>query len=147
MPVASPSPSVLDWSEQSVAAGRASYRPGVRRALDGVASPGADSNGVPAEAAGGESDDRETRRGETLPIGGLAIRRPPGMGAFQFVVLSTLRAAQLMRGCRPRVDSSHKATVIAQLEVSTGKVVQLPNEAAPVIAAPIANVPAIVVGT
>jgi DNA-directed RNA polymerase subunit K/omega len=58
----------------------------------------------------------------------LVIRRPPGMGAFQFVVLSKLRAAQLMRGCRPRVDGMHKATVIAQLEVSEGKVNQAPTE-------------------
>ena len=53
------------------------------------------------------------------------IRRPPGVGTFQFVVLATLRAAQLMRGCRPRVDGVHKATVIAQLEVSEGKVMQV----------------------
>jgi DNA-directed RNA polymerase subunit K/omega len=58
----------------------------------------------------------------------LVIRRPPGMGAFQFVVLSKLRAAQLMRGCRPRIDGTHKATVIAQLEVSEGKVNQSPTE-------------------
>jgi hypothetical protein len=30
-----------------------------------------------------------------------------------------------MRGCRPRVDGDHKATVIAQLEVSEGKVTQM----------------------
>lgn len=58
----------------------------------------------------------------------LVIRRPPGMGAFQFVVLSKLRAAQLMRGCRPRIEGTHKATVIAQLEVSEGKVNQAPAE-------------------
>jgi len=44
------------------------------------------------------------------------------MGAFQFVVLATLRTAQLMRGCRPRVDGAHKAMVIAQSEVAQGKV-------------------------
>jgi hypothetical protein len=44
---------------------------------------------------------------------------------FQFVVLSTLRAAQLMRGCEPRVDGAHKAIVTAQLEVSEGRVAQL----------------------
>ena len=53
------------------------------------------------------------------------IHRPPGVGAFQFVVLSTLRAAQLLRGCRPRVDGIHKAIVIAQVEVAEGKVTQL----------------------
>jgi len=59
------------------------------------------------------------------------IRRPPGVGTFQFVVLATLRAAQLMRGCRPRVDGVHKATVIAQLEVSEGKVTQVVTPADP----------------
>ena len=53
------------------------------------------------------------------------IQRPPGVGAFQFVVLATLRAAQLMRGCRPKVDGLHMATVIAQLEVSSGIVTQV----------------------
>ena len=53
------------------------------------------------------------------------IQRPPGIGAFQFAVLSTLRAAQLMRGCIPRVDGGHKAVVTAQFEVAEGKVTQL----------------------
>jgi len=53
------------------------------------------------------------------------IQGPPGVGTFQFVVLAMLRAAQLMRGCRPKVDGGHKATVIAQLEVSEGKVMQV----------------------
>jgi len=47
------------------------------------------------------------------------------MGAFHFSVLSTLRAAQLVRGCRPRVEGIHKATVMAQLEVAAEKVKQL----------------------
>jgi hypothetical protein len=46
------------------------------------------------------------------------------MGAFQFVVLARLRAAQLIRGCVPRVDGVHKATVIALVEVAEGKVRQ-----------------------
>ena len=54
------------------------------------------------------------------------IQRPAGIGAFQFVVLTSLRAAQLMRGCRPRVDGTHKAIVLAQVEVAEGKVTQLP---------------------
>lgn len=47
------------------------------------------------------------------------------MGAFTFVVLSTLRSTQLIRGCLPRVDGAHKRTVIAQIEVAEGKVMQL----------------------
>jgi len=54
----------------------------------------------------------------------IAIQRPLGMGAFQFTVLSTLRAAQLMRGCRPRVEGTHKPVITAQCEVSEGKITQ-----------------------
>jgi len=50
--------------------------------------------------------------------------RPAGVGAFQFVVLASLRTVQLTRGCRPRLDGDHKHTVMAQLEVSHGKVIQ-----------------------
>ena len=53
------------------------------------------------------------------------MERPFGMGGFQFVELASLRAVQLTRGCRPRVDGDHKLTVIAQLEVSQGKVDQI----------------------
>lgn len=53
------------------------------------------------------------------------IQRPPGMGAFQFVVLAGLRAAQLIRGCQPRVDGEHKAIVTAQFEVAEGKVTEV----------------------
>ena len=50
------------------------------------------------------------------------MQSPPGVGSFQFVVLASLRAVQLARGCRPRVEGVHKKTVIAQLEVAQGKV-------------------------
>jgi hypothetical protein len=63
------------------------------------------------------------------------IRRPEGVGAFQFVILSTLRAAQLIRGCTPRIDSGHKAIVTAQMEVAEGKVTQLLFAKAEAIAA------------
>ena len=53
------------------------------------------------------------------------IQRLRGVGTFQFVVLATLRAAQLMCGCRPKIDGAHKATVIAQLEVSERKMMQV----------------------
>jgi hypothetical protein len=44
------------------------------------------------------------------------------MNAYEFVVVSSLRAAQLMRGCIPRVASTHKMMVTAQLEVAAGKI-------------------------
>ena len=62
------------------------------------------------------------------------VQRPPGFNAFEFVVLSGLRAAQLMRGCTPRVVSAHKVITTAQMEVAEWKVVRAP--ALVVVAAP-----------
>jgi len=58
------------------------------------------------------------------------------MGGFEFVVLATLRATQLIRGCLPRIDGGHKSTITAQMEVSSGKVTRLLT---PPIAAGLAN--------
>jgi DNA-directed RNA polymerase subunit K/omega len=44
------------------------------------------------------------------------------MGAFHFVVLAALRAAQLTRGCRPRIDELHVVAVTAQREIAEGKI-------------------------
>ena len=48
-------------------------------------------------------------------------------GGFEFVKVSALRAAQLMRGCTPRVHLSHRHTITAQQEVAAGKVSALPR--------------------
>jgi hypothetical protein len=48
----------------------------------------------------------------------MMVRRPVDIGAFQFVVVASLRAAQLTRGCLPKVDGLHKIAVVAQREVS-----------------------------
>ncbi len=53
------------------------------------------------------------------------VKRPVAMNAYEFVVLSSLRAAQLMKGCTPRVDSDHKTIMTAQMEVAAGKVARL----------------------
>jgi DNA-directed RNA polymerase subunit K/omega len=53
------------------------------------------------------------------------IHRPTHIGAFQFVVVASLRAAQLTRGCLPKVAGPHKVTVTAQLEVSEGQITAL----------------------
>jgi RNA polymerase Rpb6 len=50
------------------------------------------------------------------------VPRPEEFSAFEFTVLAGLRAAQLMRGCTPRVDSSHKAITTALIEVATGRI-------------------------
>jgi hypothetical protein len=44
------------------------------------------------------------------------------MNAFEFVVLSALRAGQLQRGCTPRVEACAKIGVTAQQEVAERKV-------------------------
>jgi DNA-directed RNA polymerase subunit K/omega len=46
----------------------------------------------------------------------------PDMGKFVFVQLAALRAAQLMRGCTPRVAHGLKATTTALREVAENKV-------------------------
>jgi hypothetical protein len=55
------------------------------------------------------------------------MQPPIGMSQFEFVVLSSLRAAQLTRGCIPRLDGLHKITVMAQMEVAELKVVRGPD--------------------
>jgi DNA-directed RNA polymerase subunit K/omega len=52
------------------------------------------------------------------------VKRPDGMNAFEFAVLSSLRAAQLHRGCAPRVAQSAKVAVTAQHEIAELKVVR-----------------------
>ena len=52
------------------------------------------------------------------------IHRPPDVGVFEFVVLAGLRAAQLTRGCIPRVEGAHKIITTAQMEVAAVKVVR-----------------------
>lgn len=54
------------------------------------------------------------------------IHRPVEGNSFEFVILSALRAAQLMRGCAPRVRAAEKAVVTAQREVAEGKVSRTP---------------------
>jgi DNA-directed RNA polymerase subunit K/omega len=52
------------------------------------------------------------------------VKRPDGMNAFEFSVLSGLRAAQLNRGCTPRVLRSAKTAVTAQHEIAERKVIR-----------------------
>ena len=53
------------------------------------------------------------------------VQRPDNISPFEFAVLSSLRAAQLMRGCTPRVGGPQKTIMTAQLEVAAGKVARL----------------------
>ena len=52
------------------------------------------------------------------------VHRPADTNVFEFVILSSLRAAQLMRGCTPRVGLGGKPVTTAQREVAEGKVVR-----------------------
>lgn len=53
------------------------------------------------------------------------VKRPDDMNAFEFAVVSGLRAAQLHRGCTPRVERCPKVAVTAQHEVAAGKVLPM----------------------
>jgi hypothetical protein len=55
--------------------------------------------------------------------GAAVIHRPLSIGAFEFVVLASLRASQLTRGCLPRIDGDHTVAMTAQLEIACGMVV------------------------
>ena len=59
------------------------------------------------------------------------VLRPDGMGRFEFVVLATLRASQLTRGCLSRIDGVHLRAVTAQLEVAGGHVVRVVTALSP----------------
>lgn len=59
------------------------------------------------------------------------IRPPHLMGAFEFVAISALRAAQLTRGCRPKVAGDHTTATFAQREVAEGKVIPTAATALP----------------
>lgn len=50
------------------------------------------------------------------------VIRPSQMEAFEFVAVAALRAQQLIRGCTPRLAGAHKATTMAMMELSAGKV-------------------------
>jgi DNA-directed RNA polymerase subunit K/omega len=55
------------------------------------------------------------------------VERPAHLSKFEFVILSSLRAVQLLRGCTPKVQGAHKRVVIAQMEVASGLVVRAPD--------------------
>jgi DNA-directed RNA polymerase subunit K/omega len=50
------------------------------------------------------------------------VNRPTHINAYEFAVLSALRAQQLIKGCTPRVAGTHNAPTMAQMEVAAGQV-------------------------
>jgi DNA-directed RNA polymerase subunit K/omega len=59
------------------------------------------------------------------------VQRPAHFNAFEFVVLSSLRAQQLIRGCTPRVEGTGKLITIAQTEIAQAFVVRDPVDGPP----------------
>lgn len=59
------------------------------------------------------------------------IQPPSGMGAFEFVAIARLRAAQLARGCRPRVTGDHNMASMARREVADRQVTGIFDPATP----------------
>jgi len=68
---------------------------------------------------------RRRTSGLNFTQGLIMVRRPDDISAFEFAVLSSLRAVQLHRGCTPRVEQSPKVAVTAQQEVAERKVLPL----------------------
>jgi DNA-directed RNA polymerase subunit K/omega len=50
------------------------------------------------------------------------VRRPDGLNAFELCVVAGLRAAQLQRGCTPRVPPADKVAVTALHEVAERRI-------------------------
>ena len=55
-------------------------------------------------------------------FGGTMVTRPPAFNPYEYVVIASLRAKQLLSGCVPRAEGEHSASTMAQMEVSAGKV-------------------------
>lgn len=55
------------------------------------------------------------------------VNRPVHLQAYEFVVVSALRAQQLMGGSIPRLAGNHKAITMAQMEVADGQVARVPD--------------------
>lgn len=58
------------------------------------------------------------------------VTRPVQMNAYEFVVVSALRAQQLLAGCTPRLEGDHSAATMAQMEVAAGRVGRAGDEGA-----------------
>jgi len=56
------------------------------------------------------------------------ITMPTDMNPFAFARVSSLRAAQLQRGCTPRVERGANVAITAQHEVAEGKVQATPDD-------------------
>ena len=53
------------------------------------------------------------------------VTRPIHLNPYEFAVVASLRAHQLMHGCVPQLDGTFKATTMAQMEVAAGKIARV----------------------
>jgi DNA-directed RNA polymerase subunit K/omega len=61
------------------------------------------------------------------------VIRPVHLNSYEFVVVSALRAQQLILGCIPRVDGDHAKTTTAQMEVAQGHIARADPDDATVV--------------
>lgn len=61
------------------------------------------------------------------------VSRPTHINAYEFAVLSALRAQQLIAGCVPRVAGTHNAATMAQMEVAAGQVTRSVEDGDPAV--------------
>jgi len=54
------------------------------------------------------------------------VTRPVDSNPYEFVVISALRAQQLLAGCTPRLEGDHSPATMAQMEVAAGRVTRAP---------------------
>ena len=59
------------------------------------------------------------------------VIRPTHLNAYEFVVISSLRAQQLLAGSVPRLPGQHGAATMAQMEVADGHVTNDATHTAP----------------
>jgi DNA-directed RNA polymerase subunit K/omega len=97
--------------------------------MEAVASDPGGASGAPARPVPPYLTQRRTQRSAAERDN--VVHRPSSFGLFEFAVLSGLRAAQLMRGCTPRLESTQKVITIAQLEVAAGKIAAVPLATSP----------------
>lgn len=57
------------------------------------------------------------------------VNRPSHLNAFEFVVVSALRAQQLLAGSVPRKEGVHTASTMAQMEVADGCIARMDDDA------------------
>ena len=50
------------------------------------------------------------------------VVRPTHFNSYEFVILSSLRAKQLLAGCVAHVEGEHTAAIKAQMEVADGRI-------------------------